>query len=93
MSQNNHQMGNCQHREGSAVARMSVSISYTERSFGASTRYCIVQPPKHPLVSPYDEGGADTIVRPLVDNRGRVATSATSAETGFLAIPSLLGGH
>ena len=88
MSQNNHQMGNCQHRGGSAVARMSVSISYS-----AFTRHCIVRSPRRCLVGPYDKGGADTTERPLVYNPGRVATSATAAQTGFLSIPSLLGGH
>lgn len=93
MSQNNHQMGNCQHRGGSAVARMSVSISYTESSLSAITRHCIVRSPRRCLVGPYDKGGADTTKRPLVYNPGRVATSVTVAQTGFLSIPSLLGGH
>lgn len=73
--------------------RLPVFISDTEKSFNAFTRYCIVRPPKHCLVDPYGGGGADTIVRPLVYNPGRMATPATSAQTGFLSILSLLGGH
>jgi len=93
MSQNNHQMGNWQHRGGSAIARMSVSISYTERDLSAFTQHCIVRSPRRCLVGSYDKGGADTTERPLVYNPGRVATSATAAQTGFLSTPSLLGGH